>query len=133
MWYSNMAFSNVKHKKQSCRTCRTSVTQTFVSLHGFSVMFPPLGQERSWTFSFVTSSLFFFSLVVSTFLILDSGCIVFDVHCTFRETHCVLYIALFSVSCQVFRYWVDLTSSLIPPCPSPNKNTQIYPISALRL
>lgn len=32
MWYSNMAFSNVKHKKQSCRTCRTSVTQTFVSL-----------------------------------------------------------------------------------------------------
>lgn len=60
MWYSNMAFSNVKHKKQSCRTCRTSVTQTFVSFHGFSVTFPPLGKERSWTLSFVTGSFFFF-------------------------------------------------------------------------
>ena len=26
MRYSNLAFSDVKHKKQSCRTCRTSVT-----------------------------------------------------------------------------------------------------------
>lgn len=47
MWYSNLAFSNVKHKKQSCRTRRTSVTRTFVSLHGFGVMFPPLDEERS--------------------------------------------------------------------------------------
>lgn len=112
MWYSNMAFSNVKHKKQSCRTCRTSVTQTFVSLYGFSVMFPPLGKECFWTLSFVTGFFFFFFCCVSTFLILDSGCIVFDVHCTFTEMHCVLYIALFSVSCQAFRHWVNLTSSL---------------------
>lgn len=100
-----MAFSNVKHKKQSCRTCRTSVTRTFVSLYGFSVMFPPPGEERFWTLSFVTVIFFpfFFFRCVSTFLILDSGCIVFDVHCTFTKMHCVLYIALFSVSCQAFR------------------------------
>lgn len=113
---------------------RLSNTQTFVSLHGFSVMFPPLGKERSWTLSFVTGFFFFFCCV-STFLILDSGCIVFDVHCTFPEMHCVLYIALFSVSCQAFRHWVDLTSSLITPPPKKikNKNTQIHTISALSL
>lgn len=59
MWYSNMAFSNVKHKKQSCRTRRTSVTQTLVSLYGVSVMYPPLGKERFRTLSFVTVFFFF--------------------------------------------------------------------------
>lgn len=113
MCYSNMDCSNVKHKKQSCRTCRTSVTQTFVSLYGFNVMYPPLGKECFWTLSFVTGY-FFFLFCVSTFLILDSGCIVFDVHCTFTEMHCVLYIALFSVSCQAFAM-VHLTSSLTIP------------------
>lgn len=116
-----MAFSNVKHKKQSCRTCRACVTQTFVSLYGFSVMFPPLGKERFWTLSFVT--VFFFFCCVSTFLILDSGCIVFDVHCTFKEMHCVLYIALFSVSGQAFRHWVDLTSSPSNSPPAQKKKT----------
>lgn len=61
MWYSNMAFSNVKHKKQSCRTCRTTFTQTLVSLYGFSVMFLPLGKDicNSFYFSFVFVFLLF--------------------------------------------------------------------------
>lgn len=126
-----MAFSNVKHKRQSCRTCRTSVTQTFVSLYGFSVMFPPPGEERFWTLSFVTVFSFFFFRCVSTFLILDSGCIVFDVHCTFTKMHCVLCIALFSVMSGLSPLGQLHHSADFPLFPA--KHTQILTVSALRL
>lgn len=95
MWYSNMAFSNVKHKKQSCRTCRTSVTQTFVSLYGFSVMYPPLGKERLWTLSFVTGFFLFLSLC---FYFFNSRFWLYSIWCT-------LYIygdALCTVHCTIF-------------------------------
>lgn len=85
---SNMAFSNVKHKNQSCRTCRMSVSQTF-TFFGFRVMFHPLGQR-----TLVDICSFLFSFFV--FLLFYSGCIVFDVHCTLQG--CVVFcIALFSV------------------------------------
>lgn len=67
MWYRNMAFSNVKHKKQSCRRCRTFVTLTFVSLFGStasawcSLLW---AKERFRTWSFVTAFIFSFSSVV---------------------------------------------------------------------
>lgn len=94
MWYSNMAFSNVKHKKQSCRTCRTSVTQTLVSLCGFSVMYPPLSKERCRTLSFVT--VFFFFLLC--FYFFNSQFWLYSISCT-------LYIygdALCTVHCTIF-------------------------------
>lgn len=55
------ACSDVKHKKQSCRSSRTSVTPTRVCLCGFSMMFPPLYKGKGDSFV----SLFF---SVSTFL-----------------------------------------------------------------
>lgn len=130
MWYSNMAFSNVKHKKQSCRTCRMSVTQTFVSLYGFSVMYPPLGKERFWTLSFVTV---FFLFLLLCFYFFNSWFWLYSIWCT-------LYIygdALCTVHCTIFCVMSGLSPLGQPhfltksPPLTTHKNT--HRISALRL
>lgn len=108
-----MGFSKVKHK--NCRTHRTSVTQNFsfclwLQRDVFS------GQERL----LVICNTFF------CFYFFNSDCIVFDVHCTFTEMHCVLYIALFSVSCQAFCHWFRLTSSpSTPPYPNTHRLSEL--------
>lgn len=103
MWYSNMDFSNVKHKKQSCRTCRTSVTQTFVSLYGFSVMYPPLGKECFWTLSFVTGFFFFFLC----FYFFNSRFWLYSIWCTlyiYGDALCTVHSTIFCVMSGL-RHW----------------------------
>lgn len=129
-----MAFSNVKHKKQSCRTCRTSVTRTFVSLYGFSVMFPPPGEERFWTLSFVTVFFFFFLFLSLCFYFFNSWFWLYSIWCTlyiYQDALCTVHCTIFCVMSGLSPF--GSTSPLRWRPPRSPKHTQTLTVSALRL
>lgn len=77
---NSLACRDVKHKKQSCRSSRTSVTPTRVCLCGFSTMFPPLYKGKGDSFVSLFSPFL-------PFYIPGSACI----RCTCLEKLCVCH------------------------------------------
>lgn len=85
-------------RSRAVGTCRTSVTQTFVSLYGFSVMHPPLCKEGFWTLSFVTVFFLCFYFFNSQFWLYSIWCTLYICEYALCTVHCTIFCVMSGLS-----------------------------------